>query len=92
MVISNDEPDTDIDVGGGGDPSAPPIVTAVPASAAAFNPNKNIERTTNADGSLVVKATTTTRQISPTPFRLLLLPFCPCFRVLEQQQGRLELE
>ncbi len=58
MVITNDEPDIVV----GGDPSAPPIATAVPASAAFNNPNKNIERTTNADGSLVVKATTTSRQ------------------------------
>eukprot|EP00986_Skeletonema_menzelii_P020432 scaffold31166_cov188-Skeletonema_menzelii.AAC.2 len=60
MVLLNDEPDIVV----GGYPSAPPIATAVPATAAAtFNdPNKNIERTTNADGSLVVKVTTTSRQ------------------------------
>ena len=59
MVISNDEPD--IAVGGVYDA---PIATAVPASAAStFNdPNKKIERTTNADGSLAVKVTTTSLQ------------------------------
>lgn len=59
MVVQfNDEPD--IIVGG----DDPPIATAVPVPAAAAfnNPNKNIERVTNADGSLTVKATTTSRQ------------------------------
>jgi len=54
MVVRNDEPDIII----GGDPSAPPFATAVPATAVAIG-NKNIERTTNADGSLTVKATAT---------------------------------
>lgn len=62
MVLSNEEPDIVV----GAYPSAPPIATAVPATATAtatFNdPNKNIERTTNADGSLAVKVTTTSRQ------------------------------
>mmetsp|Transcript_2665 Transcript_2665/g.3805 ORF Transcript_2665/g.3805 Transcript_2665/m.3805 type:complete len:412 (-) Transcript_2665:193-1428(-) len=67
MVIPSDEPDIIV----GGDP---PIATAVPASAAAFNnPNKNIERTTNADGSLVVKATTTTRQ--PNGYRNVTIEY-----------------
>eukprot|EP00985_Skeletonema_marinoi_P011543 scaffold5490_cov148-Skeletonema_marinoi.AAC.3 len=72
MVLRNDEPD--IIVGG---PSAPPIATEVPAGGddplaapmatavpvTAFNnPNKNIERTTNADGSIAIKATTTSRR------------------------------
>jgi len=70
-MVGNDEPD--IIVGG---PSAPPIATAVPAggdSSAApmatavpvtafINPIKKIERTTNADGSIAIKATTTSRQ------------------------------
>mmetsp|Transcript_20192 Transcript_20192/g.30736 ORF Transcript_20192/g.30736 Transcript_20192/m.30736 type:complete len:388 (+) Transcript_20192:16-1179(+) len=71
-MVGNDEPD--IIVGG---PSAPPIATAVPAGGddpsaapmatavpvtASNNPSKNIERTTNVDGSIAVKATTTSRR------------------------------
>ena len=58
MVIRNEEPD--IAVGGG--PTIPPVATAVPATAFASDPNKNIERTTNSDGSLMVKVTTTAPQ------------------------------
>eukprot|EP00985_Skeletonema_marinoi_P011541 scaffold5490_cov148-Skeletonema_marinoi.AAC.1 len=57
MVVRNDEPDIIVGV----DPSAPPMATAVPVTAF-NNPNKNIERTTNADGSIAIKATTTSRR------------------------------
>lgn len=73
MVVQfNDEPD--IIIGRGGAPSAPPIATAVPATAFNINnPNKTIERMTNADGSLTVKATTTSRQ--PNDYRDITIEY-----------------
>src|SRR5210317_2318887 len=72
MVQFSEEPD--IILGGGdGVPSAPPIATAVPATATFNEPNKNIERTTNADGSLSVTVTTTT--IQPNGYRNVTIEY-----------------
>lgn len=70
MVQFSEEPDIIL---GDGAPSAPPIATAVPATATFNDPNKNIERTTNADGSLSVTVTTTT--IQPNGYRNVTIEY-----------------